>query len=335
MINYIHNKYKHIKNFIILIIISITSFSYANIINYPWDSTKLNNDNAFKDEYIGNLDYTGKYSFLFDDLNNINHMKFTYGVFTKKLFKNETYLDDNFINTSINIMKSFHNNMINANKEIYYFIAPTKELVYYDYIKDFNVNINDNNDLSKFINKANDENLNIVFPIETLIKAKEYVHTFYTDDLHWNEVGGYLATIDLYKKMGLEYKPLSDQLIYEYNIDSHIGDCFYKLYYIGDGIITLKDTHGKDEPLAEYINTLSTAKRDKNLSIIGDSFRYYIHNILSKDFKMTNSIILHAVNDNDIIKNIVESDIIIIETTVDNLALMQAIVTTLNNYLFQ
>ena len=135
--------------------------------------------------------------------------------------------------------------------------------------------------------------------------------------------------------MGLDYKPLSDQLIYEINIDSHIGNCFYKLYYIGDGILTLKDTHGKDEPLADYINTISTSSREKELSIIGDSFRYYIHNILSKDFKKTNSIILHAVNDNDIIKNVVDSDIVIIETTVDNLALMQAVVTTLNNYLFQ
>ena len=315
----------------LLLIICLIHSSFAKVINYPWAYDNTDDNLNFKNDYIGELDYDGKYKFIKDDLQNINQMSFVYGKYSTKFLKNEPFLDDAFINQTVVIMKAFCDNMKNRNKEVYFMIAPTKELVYYDYIKAFNVNVSDDNDLNKLLKLANEQNINIIFPLDTLIKARQYVHTYYTKDSHWNKVGAYLATIDLYKEMGMPHKLLSEQNIYELESDL-IGRCFYELDYFGDGTLTLIDTHGKEEALAELINTESTSTLDKEITIIGDSYRYFINNVLSKDFKKTNSIILHGVNDPEILKEIIDTDTIIIMATLENMPLIPTIVLTVNNY---
>ena len=291
---------------------------------------------TFKDKYIGNLDYK-KYPFLKEDLKdkgielndddinynarNIDNIVrgkdgwvFYIGANEKKILEGERFISAEWFMNSANMMDELKKICDEQGKEVYFLIVPMKELIYSEYLPDgFMEKQNDKDDLALFSQYTNEKRgLNLLYPLDFMKKAKEFVRLYFSKDVHWNQIGGYIATEDLYDKIGKTPKPLSSCDFMKIN-ESPNGDYDYEVTYKGDGEVLTFDTHGKEIAYANLVESTSDAPDDREITVVGDSFRYWIYNVLQHDFKKSNIIhksILKNKEAKDVLKR---SDIIVIQ----------------------
>jgi len=313
-----------------------TLFNLNNDAKTSTSKNIITKPSTFKDKYIGNLDYK-KYPFLQDDLNdkgielteedidfnkkNTDHVVrgkdewvFYISDNEKKVLQGERFITAEWFMTAANRMDELDKLCKEQNKEVYFLIVPMKELIYPEYLPEgYYEKENDKDDLELFSQYTNEKRgLKLLYPLEFMKKAKEYVRLYFTKDVHWNQIGGYIAAEELYEKIGKTPKPLS-VCDFMKNTKSLNGDYDYEVLYKGDGEVLTFDTHGKEIAYANLIESTSDAPDEREITLIGDSFRYWIYNVLQHDFKKSN--IIHKSNikskqTKNIIKN---SDIIVIQ----------------------
>lgn len=297
---------------------------------------KTNKPITFKDKYIGNIDYK-KYPFLKEDLidknieltaddinynaKNIDHIirgkdewVFYIGANEKKVLEGERFISAEWFMNSANMMDELKKICDEQGKEVYFLIVPMKELIYPEYLPDgFMEKQNDKDDLALFSQYTNEKRgLNLLYPLDFMKKAKEFVRLYFSKDVHWNQIGGYIATEDLYEKMGKTPKPLSTCDFKKIN-DSPNGDYDYEVIYKGDGEVLTFNTYGKEIAYANLVESTSDAPDEREITVVGDSFRYWIYNVLQHDFKKSNIIhksYLKSKEAKDVLK---KSDIIVIQ----------------------
>ena len=313
-----------------------TLFNLNNDAKTSTSKNIITKPSTFKDKYIGNLDYK-KYPFLKDDLNdkgielteedidfnnkNTDHVVrgkdewvFYISDNEKKVLQGERFITAEWFMTAANRMDELDKLCKEQNKEVYFLIFPMKELIYPEYLPEgYYEKENDKDDLELFSQYINEKRgLKLLYPLEFMKKAKEYVRLYFTKDVHWNQIGGYIAAEELYEKIGKTPKPLS-VCDFMKNTKSLNGDYDYEVLYKGDGEVLTFDTHGKEIAYATLIESTSDAPDEREITLIGDSFRYWIYNVLQHDFKKSN--IIHKSNikskqTKNIIKN---SDIVVIQ----------------------
>lgn len=183
--------------------------------------------------------------------------------------------------------------------ELIIFIAPNKEIVYSEYMKEtipvnetmpYNLTL----DLINYLNNTTD--LKIVYPKDELIENKKIENTYFKYDTHWNNYGAYIGTMELMKKIDSNFLVSNEISIQKENAS---GDLAH--------MIALPDKFISQEPVVNnfYTDIESTCTFDnqlaycssnkplyeKTLLMVGDSFRESMIQYLSKIYK--NSVFIH------------------------------------------
>lgn len=201
-------------------------------------------------------------------------------------------------------------------------IIPDKEQVYPEYMPSYTVE-NEYKRVPRLVDYIqNKTNVSISYPLDELKVAGRYFDTYQPCDTHWTYAGAYVGVMGLYKQLGMTvYDPLNQGIgsREEENLGDLISRGGFKqsdfptltMYYIDYKMDVAVSGPDADKNVPVYVGT-SDAPGGKKLFFIGDSFRVYMTDYLSKDF--SEYCIVHRDNFYEA-KDFVEgSDVIIIET---------------------
>ena len=203
--------------------------------------------------------------------------------------------------------EKFYNKMNEQTKQcsdkgiqLFYMICPDKENIYKDKLPD-NVNIyNENSRTDKLVDwLINDKNItNLIYPRNELKDARKNFNSYCRQDTHWNNYGAFIAFQKLMEKtepnnninfenVETEKRQLefnNEDLTKMTGIKNVFKDESYNVKYLEDKEINkIKN----DYYFLETYNDNPII--DKNIMIIGDSFRFAMQNYLSKTYRVVAS----------------------------------------------
>ncbi len=205
-------------------------------------------------------------------------------------------------------------------KELYIYVAPNKSQVYSQYMPTVEIENTYKRESRLHGYIAENSSTQFIYPLTEMLASTNSYQTYYKYDSHWNKLGGLYGVNALYASMGIEQTDPSQWITGTQDAEK------YELYtYMGipDEMVTHDDTEytldyrpeitvsGIDDPEAMVIHTTSDGTNDKNLCLIGDSFRVNMIPYLSKDF--TSCTFCHRDYMNEITSDIKNSDVIVIE----------------------
>lgn len=213
-------------------------------------------------------------------------------------YRNNKY--DRSVNNEIILEKIISTNELlkKNNIDFYLYVIPNKENVYEEKIKTI-INKNDNlkNKTDLLVNKINSKSsVNVIYSKESLIDNKNNLDTFQKYDSHWNDYGAFIGSMDLITAINSDFE-VPDIKIGKKN---QSGDLAF--------LLMLNDYLKNDEPVVnnylddidskcsnKYINyddkyiscSSNNPIYNKNILIVGDSFRSYLVKYFSKVYKNT------------------------------------------------
>ena len=202
-------------------------------------------------------------------------------------------------------------------KELYIMIVPNKSQVYSVLMPTFEVETLYKREqrLLDYINENTD--VKMIYPLTELSSLIDYVQVYYKYDSHWNDYGAYVGLNCLYSAMGLEQNwdenfELNYVEAQEFDLcdlgfidrDSVDPDYEYQVAFRPE--VTVSDYDEEDM----IINTTSDGMYDKNLVLVGDSYRVMLEQYLTKDF--THCTIAHRDYVSSIKKELKDADIIVV-----------------------
>ncbi len=109
-------------------------------------------------------------------------------------------------------------------KRLVVFIAPSKDVVYAEYIPDDYPVVNTHSRTDEFVERLREETeATVLFPLDVLLAAKSSGPVYFKYDAHWNTRGALAALDCLFKTIGLETQPIGE---YDFvrNERPHEGD---------------------------------------------------------------------------------------------------------------
>ena len=284
---------------------------------------------TYEEKYIGDVDYK-KFPFLKMDLTDVegdkepdgsknivigkNNWEYFIGDYEKNILNKKRFIDATWFKNAADMMENLDTICKEQNKEVYFMILPMKDLIYPEYLPDgYYEKENEEDDIELFTRYANEKrNLKLLYPLKFMLEAKKYARLYFNVDVHWNQIGGYIATEALYDMIGKTPKPLfNNDIIKMYG--SINGDYDYSIDYKGDGEALTLNTNGREIAYADVVNATSTANDSRQITLVGDSFRYWIFNILKLDFAKANIIHKTAIRNSLSKEALINSDIIVVE----------------------
>ena len=184
--------------------------------------------------------------------------------------------------------EKINNYFISKGKQFKIFIAPNKEQVYSEFLPNGIYVFNQQKRIDVIVDyfKAH-SNVEIIYPKQELLDAKEMGQIYYKYDTHWNSAGGYFGTLPLLQALNIEIgevkleesSRMGGDLLNMIAVEPK-EDVEFKVDYrpeISFQINFENDTY----------RCTSDNPNGKNLFLIGDSFREKMINTLGKEF--TNS----------------------------------------------
>ena len=303
---------------------------------------ELTEEEKFKIRFIGNLDGE-KFKFLKDDLlddmvdnsegdndnlgpKNLENDKvagkngWIYHIteVENRILMNEDVTNEDWYKLVLSSMNKLEEVAKEHNKEIYYVLAPWKDLVYDEYLPDeYKEKVGSENDMDLYYEYIkNNSDINFIYPKKELIESKKYFRSYYTIDSHWNKLGGFLVANLLYDMMGENINAIDTLDINSIKYSSY-GKYDYDFDYKGRGEILNEEIYGSDRAHSRVVVCESSSDLDKELTIIGDSYRFWLYDVFRKDFKKANTInrgTLGSLLQKELIKN---SDVIVVEMVTD------------------
>ena len=123
-------------------------------------------------------------------------------------FQNKTLLTDEELKIIAEYLSNIDEWCRKHNKSFYYFIAPDKNKVYGEHITILKKLRPDSesraNQLINYLRK--NTKVNVIYPIDTLLKNKKKGLLYYKHDTHWNLFGAYFGYLELIKQIQKKYK---------------------------------------------------------------------------------------------------------------------------------
>ncbi len=212
---------------------------------------------------------------------------------------------------------------LNSNKlkeksiELYYLILPNKENVYREYLPDIIPIKNSKSRTEELIEYIkNNSDINIVYPKQELLEAKERYQVYRKYDTHWNKIGACVGAIALQKEIDskFNYNIADLQIEVDEKIDTHdlanFASLEHKKYEK-----QLKVTNFYSEIQCKNIGNeqyISNSENDKTVLFIGDSFRTDMQEYFSKLYKKV--IYVHREEYKKELINEIKPSIVIFET---------------------
>ncbi|MCR5694612.1 MAG: hypothetical protein K6G89_06540 [Clostridia bacterium] len=205
-----------------------------------------------------------------------------------------------------------------------FLIPPNKEQVYGEYMPSGVKVIEDSQKREplylEYLKKSG-STIHYVYPLSQLKSAKILYETYYQQDTHWNNVGGFVGVMQVYSSIGLPTTGLQ-------NVDVIPGDMAGgDLVNLGAGPATHYTSYsvnykpevncrqtfmysnnvtgGNETPTTELKILESDAKTTRKAVIVGDSFRHAVAGYIAKDYcKVT---VAHR-GDFDTVSNYVQTE---------------------------
>lgn len=182
-------------------------------------------------------------------------------------------------------------------KKFIILICPEKEEIYPEYMP--TMEITDEKERPLYIRDYIEKNtdLTYLYPKEEILQAKKNYLTYKKYDSHWNSIGAYVAANKVKEAMGIKTIPLRDlKLTKEKVLDADLA------YYGNTSLDSLKETFNykfedyklnndvefifDSNPLTHDFFTSHCDKgEERNVFLIGDSFRTGMQEFFVKDFK--------------------------------------------------
>jgi len=209
-------------------------------------------------------------------------------------------------------------------KKLYFMIPPNKEQVYAEKMPSYEVvdEYKRAQRLVDYVQKNSD--IQIIYPIDELRAAKDVCQIYFKTDTHWTEAGAYVGVQALYELMGIpttDIRSLSKTsssylggdllLLGNLNQEDYADDIRYHLDYRMDLGVTANDG---GQFVDDIFSTVSTCTNRCNAVLVGDSFRLFMAEYLSKDFDHYTHIHRKCLDDSRAIEAINNADIIIVES---------------------
>lgn len=258
-------------------------------------------------------------------------------------FTKENALEDYIANNILSEaqMKEYLNGMIRLRdlctaqgKKVYFFIPPNKEQVYAEKMPSYQVadSYKRAQRLVDYVHANSD--IQIIYPINEMKAAKGVCQPYFKTDTHWTEAGAYVGTQALYGMMGMPVTDIQNVsktanqylggdllLLGNLNQDNYADDIRYQINYKPE--INVSSVNGKG--FADYVfHSASSSANQCKIVVVGDSFRLFMSQYISKDFSDYAHVHWEHLGDPEAADLIRNADIIVMES-----------VERLNNYLPQ
>ena len=265
---------------------------------------------------------------------------FLYGENEFECYQGTNNLSEDEMQQYVNKLNQLQSICDSRGKELYIYIAPNKSSVYGKYMPTVDI-VNSYRRIQQLYEYVNsNSNTAFIYPIEEERVASGRFQVYYKYDSHWNHLGGLFGVNALYDAMGVEHVDPGTWITGTQDADK------YELYtYMGipDSMVT----HDDEEYILEYkpeitvdglntdamiCHTASDGPIDKNLCLIGDSFRVNMMPYLAKDF--TNCTFVHRDYMSETKSSIKNADVIVIEAVerydYEAFSCVQRVINTLN-----
>ncbi len=222
------------------------------------------------------------------------------GNYSKDYFTGANVMSEEVMNARMNQLKELQDICEAQGKTIVFAVWPNKEQVYPEYMPTYQMEspVKREPVFEQYVSEHS--NVKFVYPVEELTMGKVLADTYFPYDTHWNTWGSFIGTMSIYTALGYETPDLQDIQIAEIpsasrglvgtgllNGEDYTEDCDYQVVY-RPGVEPLW-TDGTRDLAAGYTDMYRAESRepkyDKNIVIIGDSFRVSTLPYLEKDFK--------------------------------------------------
>lgn len=212
--------------------------------------------------------------------------------------------------------------------QLQFVILPNKEQVYSEYMPSYVVeDVYRRTD--RFVDYVrNNSDVPIIYPLAELREAAAQWQTYHRYDTHWNHAGAYIGTQALYRALGLPTTELRDlevarcaattsDLLILGGLDAsqYPAEEDYAIRYRPE--VNLTEVQGDLQPMSIYTSR-SDCGNDTEFVLIGDSFRCFMIDYLTKDFSHC-VITYRETSDNstdypqEVVESIRNADILVME----------------------
>ncbi len=224
-------------------------------------------------------------------------------------------------------LEAFRASLLSEGKEFVLLIPPNKERIYSEYMPDRYGKPAAQSRVQQLVDylRAN-TNVRVCYPEEELMGAKTAIRgrdLYYKADTHWNFLGAYVGTRELFKELNLTLPPADEVTCTD--TDPTISD-LADLLNMRDDLNTVPDftiggynDHGLHQDVSEdTLFTYHTKDGDaRSLFLIGDSFRVSMSAIAASGFSSTKVIHYETYVPGDAIRS--DADVIVWEIVERNL----------------
>lgn len=240
----------------------------------------------------------------------------------------DDYLGSNILNNSemdkyVNEMTALQNLCNQKNKKLYYITLPNKAQVYSEHMPSYTIvdNYKRTQRLTDYIKAHSD--IKIIYPLEEMIASKNLLQLYFKTDTHWNETGAFVGVQALLSLMEMpvtniqsvsfsSHKFANGDLVKLGNLNvEDYEDVGYSFVYKPEIAVTPLNGTVADDPIYQSV---STSDNQCNVVLIGDSYRVFMANYLSKDFRNYTHIHRDNLSDPLAISALQNADIIVVES---------------------
>ncbi len=248
-------------------------------------------------------------------------------------FAKENALEDYIANNilSQNQMQEYLNGMLklqgictSQGKRLYFIIPPNKEQVYAEKMPSYAVG-DENKRAQRLVDYIHaNSDIQIVYPINEMKAAKASCQPYFKTDTHWTEAGAYVGVQALYALMGMQMQDIENvskttsqylggDLVLLGNLDqgNYADDIRYHVNYKTDINVTNVDGTKVSDNL---FKAASSSANQAKIVVVGDSFRIFMAQYLTKDFSNYTHVHWKHMKDPGVAEAIIEADIIVVES---------------------
>ncbi len=224
-------------------------------------------------------------------------------------------------------LEAFRESLLDAGKEFVLLIPPNKERIYSEYMPDRYGEPAQQSRVTQLTDYLRtNTNVRVCYPEEALLKAKNAIpgrDLYYKADTHWNFLGAYVGTRELFKELNLTLPPADEVSCTD--TDPTISD-LADLLNMREDLNTVPDftiggynDHGLHQDVSEdTLFAYHTKDGDpRSLFLIGDSFRVSMSAIAASGFSATKVIHYETYSPGDALSS--DADVIVWEIVERNL----------------
>ena len=240
----------------------------------------------------------------------------------------DDYLGSNILNdaemdTYVKKMVQLQNLCTLKGKKLYYITLPNKAQVYSEQMPSYTIidNYKRTQRLTDYVKAHSD--IKIIYPLDEMIASKNLLQLYFKTDTHWNETGAFVGVQALLSLMEMpvtdiqsvpfsSHKFANGDLVRLGNLNAEdYEDVGYSFVYKPEIQVTSLDGTVVDDPIYK---SASTSANQYNVVLVGDSYRVFMANYLSKDFSNYTHIHRDNLSDPVAINALQNADIIVIES---------------------